>query len=691
MACDILTRKQTAFVLWRPGIRSPPPKLVIGRYAAGPPPALADEASFDLTPVAGLPDLLAVNAADCGLKEGQTYHYWFEVGDDDVYFGASGVRLRITDPTAWAVDWRLTSTFPTPPYAPTPDPRAILRPAAVVRFAGGKLWPADADGRALSTFVDRRDASAATLPPNESLVIYELSTAWTKIGAPVTATSVGIGTFQDVRALVDGTAPGANFRGVAAVSKGAHLLELGANALELLPPEDTYTDRGSWGYGTSNYFTPDFDLGRPDSGGATAPSTALADMLALIRTCHQNGVRFFLDAVMAFSREDAYRPANFLDFHVRYGAGDPEQGSRDGFGGDLWKFAYAVDTYDPVTGGTGNFHPARRHLLSHLLHWLVFFHVDGLRLDSVNTYGNWDFASDVRNTARAAWNERWSSELGGAPGADARFLVIGEELSVPKPLLSRLDSLWNETFKQIARAVIRGASWDGEASFEWSVRKLVDCRNLGFTSGYQAVNYLGSHDIGGFGNERLFTYLANNGVTSAQERIQLGFACLLTAVGIPMILAGDEFAQPQEHAQLTDANKQQDAVNFELKNDAWRTNLFTYVSRLVKLRTSTPALSVDDTAFIHVDFDEGKRVLVWVRGRAGVDDPVVVVANFSDWGTADPQNPGARYHVANWPALPAGRAWFEVTQQREVPTAWAGEEPLYPWEAKVYLARAPAP
>jgi hypothetical protein len=44
---------------------------------------------------------------------------------------------------------------------------------------------------------------------------------------------------------------------------------------------------------------------------------------------------------MAFSDQDAYRTANFLDYHVQWNTSppDPEQNGRDGFGGDLWKYA----------------------------------------------------------------------------------------------------------------------------------------------------------------------------------------------------------------------------------------------------------------------------------------------------------------------------------------------------------------
>jgi pullulanase len=101
----------------------------------------------------------------------------------------------------------------------------------------------------------------------------------------------------------------------------------------------------------------------------------------------------------------------------------------------------------------------------------------------------------------------------------------------------------------------------------------------------------------------------------------------------------------------------------------------------VSLRTTHPALAVNDTNFIHVDFDQGKRVLAWRRGQPA--DPVVVVANFSDFST-DTSRPNAEYVVRNWPATPAGRQWREVTQGRPVPGLWVGREPIFSWEAKVY-------
>ena len=335
-------------------------------------------------------------------------------------------------------------------------------------------------------------------------------------------------------------------------------------------------------------------------------------------------------------------------------------------------------------------------MLTHIAHWMAQYHVDGLRLDSVNNYNNWDFAGSVRDNARKDWKLRWQAEGNPPQGFDERFLVVGEELSVPKDLLKHLDGLWNEEFKRILRQVILGHS-DGGDSFESSVRKLIDCRNLGFSDGAQAVNYIGSHDVGGQGNERLYNYLDFNGVTLKDKQIKLAFACLLTAVGIPMILAGDEFADEHDidifhggtGGHTPDDNKQIDPVNFDrLDKDPWRQQVLEYVARLVKFRTRSDALAVNDTKFIHVDFNDGKRVLVWQRGRDGVDDPVVVVANFSDFGTANAFSPGAAYVVSNFPATPTGKRWREIGQDREVPNGQAGREPIFPWEAKVYALQA---
>jgi hypothetical protein len=151
-----------------------------------------------------------------------------------------------------------------------------------------------------------------------------------------------------------------------------------------------------------------------------------------------------------------------------------------------------------------------------------------------------------------------------------------------------------------------------------------------------------------------------------------------------MIFAGDEFADKHD-LKVVHPDKQMDAVNFERLSIPWRKRVFDYVSRLVKLRTSQTALGMNDTEFIHSDFNDGKRVIAWLRGRRNSADMVVVVANFSDWASQSFADGRSEYVVNNWPSIPHGFQWKEVTQERLVPGSWAGREPLFAWEAKVYV------
>jgi 1,4-alpha-glucan branching enzyme len=674
MVIDLLRRKQTHFLLWRSHYTDPTPALYIGQIAEGAIDPFANFREISLHSTPDFPELWEIAATDCGLVDGQIYFYWFKVRN--AYPGAAEHILYCTDPFAYMVDRRYLA----PPPAVTGGDKSF-DPASVILYQNGELVPCDSDGH-LPDWSD--DPPLDQLPANNRLVIYELPTRWVCSHADRPG-AFGTGTFRDVAALIQSDVNAPDFRTIEALSEGhAHLVELGVNALELLPPADNADkdndDKFKWGYGTANFFAADFDLGRPNEQGAPNATTDLAN---LIKVCHQHGMRFFLDAVMAFSRDNPYQTINFLDFYILWKARgdrdrDPEQGDRDGFGGDLFKYNYWVEGYDPIQGQRAWIVPARKYMETYMAHWLTYYRVDGLRLDSVNNIGNYDFLQGFKELARQLWAER-----GGTP---EQFLVVGEELSVPLALIhqNRLDGLWNEHFKQMIRRILLGRSaWD-EPSFEWSVRKLIDCRLLGFSDGAQAVNYLTSHDVGGYGNERLFNYLQNNGIDDTEPRIKLGFVCLLTAVGIPMILAGDEFADQHDLDITNDAgpNKQIDPVNYNRMQEGWRRRIFDYVARLIKFRTTSKALAVNDTAFIHVDFNEGKRVLVWQRSSG--DQMVVVIANFSDYGTPNPTDPRSEYVIPNFPATPPGKQWQEVTQERLVPPAWIGREPIYPWEAKVY-------
>ena len=673
---DLLQRKKTHFVLWRPLSSNATPALVIGEFNPAISDGMLNRREIPLTQSGQHPDLWEIPASSCQLQDGKVYHYWFRVADSNPYKGWHPKDFYCSDPAAYTIDYQLKSPcFPKEFCIDDKDP------ASVIKYQGGELVAADPDGTAFK--VATNPETMRSLTPNNRTVIYELPVAWARIGKDG-GVETDIGTFLDVLALIRKSIAPANFRGVTALEVGqSHLEQLGANVLELLPPSDSCYPR-EWGYGTSNFFAPDYDLGTPQGAAVPAAGKGLADV---VNALHTKGIRFYADMVMAFAKNYPYQNINYLDFNVQYGAGDPDQylpdgRSRDGFGADLFKYNYQATSYDPVHGGRTKLYPARSLMMTQLSHWMSNFQIDGVRIDSVENISSWDFMKEFRDHAREEWRAKAIAMGLSAEEYEPRFQVIGEELAVPKGLLDqnnrRLDALWNEDFKRLIRQAVLGKSGGG-LSFEDTVRRIIDCRQLGFNDGAEAINYICSHDVGGFGNERMYNYLNNNGISETDKRIKLAFACLLTAVGTPMIFAGEEFAD--QHDVDIVHQKQADPVNFDRKQEPWRRDIFDYVARLVRLRTSHDALAINDVKFIHADFD-GKRVMAWQRGSD--KNPVIVVANFSDYGT--PAGPNAEYLVPNWPKLPSGKKWSEVTQNRLVPGTWAGREPLYPWEAKVYVA-----
>jgi pullulanase len=81
----------------------------------------------------------------------------------------------------------------------------------------------------------------------------------------------------------------------------------------------------------------------------------------------------------------------------------------------------------------------------------------------------------------------------------------------------------------------------------------------------EAVNYIASHDIAGFGKERLYDFLQNNDIYDKEQHTKLAFMYLLTAVSIEMIFASKEFCARIDRHYLEKCwgqEKQIDPVNF---------------------------------------------------------------------------------------------------------------------------------
>jgi pullulanase len=187
----IFELREKAFVLWRPRATDVSPRLVIGHFLPGNPPTLEQRQTFELTREEGQTDLWSISTVACGLRDGEVYHYWFELNDSSPF--GDGRRILCTDPMAYTVDWRLGADVLPAPYGEEDQD-----PAAVVKFEDGLLVACDPAGEPL---VPARPLAPGEGQPNNRIVIYELPTSWTNTnvhGDP----QIRVGTFRDVLALV---------------------------------------------------------------------------------------------------------------------------------------------------------------------------------------------------------------------------------------------------------------------------------------------------------------------------------------------------------------------------------------------------------------------------------------------------------------------------------------------------------
>jgi 1,4-alpha-glucan branching enzyme len=133
-----------------------------------------------------------------------------------------------------------------------------------------------------------------------------------------------------------------------------YLVELGFTHVELLPITE-HPFGGSWGYQPLGLFAPTARYGTPEG------------FARFVDALHAAGVGILLDWVPAHFPNDAHGLARF-DGTALYEHRDP----REGFHRDWNTFIYNFGRRE-VQG----------FLIASALHWLEYFHVDGLRVDAV--------------------------------------------------------------------------------------------------------------------------------------------------------------------------------------------------------------------------------------------------------------------------------------------------------------------
>jgi len=528
---------------------------------------------------------------------------------------------------------------------PVADPYAD----AITRFGGYRGLFSIANGkRVLQPFRwDGEVPLGVTLPQNNQIVIYEMPIKWMSSDPAENAPLVELGTFDKV-----------------IFEHLSDLAAMGVNCIELLPIEDS-PQTLNWGYGTRFFFAPDYDVGSP------------VDAKVFVKSCHQRGIRVVLDVVM-----NMFAPKCPLAVLAPQWFYEPASPGRADWGQDL--FHFDTPSYD-------NYFAAREFLYEMGEFWVSEYHVDGFRIDDFKDINNWDFVQQFQDRVSAQSSAKFPGKpfLVVAEDTNRRFVTTVNDVNNPGGR-KVVDAIWNFGYRDEVRRLVTNSiatNWR-QPSRSVRVQHLIskvgvwNDWNQAFDSGYLdmacSVDYITSHDVadaprlmniilgpmlqvsglgnGGVDNVRGAVDSADTSsnptlqttVQSALHRVFGAFALLMTSVGIPMFLAGEEFGDVHDLAYVDVNAKQQDPVQWNRAAFAGNADLKSNVAKLVQLRTSHPALQRNEADFFYFhpqfDNDDSPRVFAYCRSQGlplGSAGQVIVMANMGPQAFPN-------YDIAGW-------------------------------------------
>ena len=528
-------------------------------------------------------------------------------------------------------------------------------------------------------------------PPRDSWVIYECHLRDMSADASARAAQPG------------------SYTGFVQARRGGleHLQNLGVNAVEFLPLQDfgnieidyrnedawIYNDwnpyeRNHWGYMTSYFFAPesyyatDQTMERGEWCGIDGRQ--VDEFKQLVDACHEQGIAVLMDVVYNHVSQYDNNPFKAMD-------------------SAYWFYLDDTGNYTSGSGCGNDFRTsrpmARKLILESLRWWIDEYHIDGFRFDLGAMIDDYTLAQihellegrGVFHTAEpwgggeyepqlfadlgwSWWNDIYRVDMRGRNPHDPGFLfgvMHGE--SSPQRLLAGING-----------TLLR----DGGISY----------------SPLQSVNYVESHDdhcfsdwvrlqLGLVQEESLIEDVASYMELSVEELQIHGLAALhlLTSAGLPMLHAGQEFAQGRiiaeagpnvDNAGRIDHNsyEKDDATNY-LDFDLLKTNavLMDFYAQLIHWRREHAWLAQCERELLVATTGE---TLAWITEDAGcallinsssdknqrfeIPQGLALQAEcgavylVGDDGTRGSLKRPKRKRVLQWHEDPVAGGWFEV-------------------------------
>lgn len=405
------------------------------------------------------------------------------------------------------------------------------------------------------------------------------------------------------------------------IDKIPHLLDLGINAVELMPifefneceyakyhPFMQYPLYNFWGYSTVNYFSPMQRYGTID------------DFKMMVRELHRNGIEVILDVVYNHTGEGNSKGPTFswkgID-NASYYHLDSE--------GDYRNFTGCGNTLNceiPVV---------QNMILDSLRYWVKEMHVDGFRFDlaSILTRGS---------TGEPLANPLLIEAITKDPVlANAKLIAepwdaVGlYQLGAVFPRYSRWSE-WNDRYRDSVRRFIRG--WGQKEQFGTRVcgsqdifPKSAPCCSINYVTAHDGftladlVSYNEKHNIengednrdGSNNNESwncgVEGVTQNKKVIALRERQMRNFhVALMVSRGVPMVLMGDEYG----HTRRGNNNAwcQDNDLNWFLWDQLKQNHEFyRFYKALIHFRKEN-ALLRKNTFYTHIEIEwHGKEPL----------------------------------------------------------------------------------
>jgi maltooligosyltrehalose trehalohydrolase len=444
----------------------------------------------------------------------------------------------------------------------------------------------------------------------------------------------------------------------AVADKLDHLVELGVDAVELMPVVEFSGDRG-WGYDGVDLFAPHHRYGGPDG------------LKRLVDACHGRGIGVVIDVVYNHLGPAGNYLAEFGPyFSTRHRTNWGAAVNFDGPGSD----------------------EVRRFVVDNAAMWLRDYHADGLRLDAVHAI--------IDESARPVLEE-FAEEVHTLAAHVRRplFVIAESDRNDPRLVRSRdaggfgVDAAWADewhhalhaaltgersgyyedfgSLDQLAKALRQAWVYDGG----WSPhRQRHHGRRPTGLGGSQFVVCTQNHDQ--VGNRAVGE---RSSALMSEGRLRIAAALLLGGPFTPMLFQGEEWAasapfqyftdhhDPDLGQAVSDGRRQefahfgwdpdevpdpQDAATFEASKLSWaelgrppHAAMFDWYRRLVALRRSRPELSDPRLDRVTVDVDERASTLVMTRGR------IRLLVNVGDGERCFPRSGGGALLAASDPSV----------------------------------------